>query len=114
MHAFHVEMRHLGATAVGIRSPELRQAQKALEKAWGLHSCAAPANMALSGLQQGGPYTAYQSPRGGKLGCGFSWILESTQVLTIFLHGLRYELAPKYNRVPNAHICSLCIACRED
>lgn len=78
MHAFHVEMRHLDVTAVGIHSPELRQAQKALEKAWGLHSCAAPANMALSGLQQGGPYTVYQSPRGGKLGCGFSWILEST------------------------------------
>lgn len=47
MHAFQVEMRHFDTTAVGICSPELRQARKALEGPWGLRSCAAPASMAL-------------------------------------------------------------------
>lgn len=98
MHAFHVEMRHCDTTAVGICSPELRQARKALEEARGLRSRAVPANMALPGLHRGGPYTGSWSPRGGKLGCGLSWILEST--LNFFHMGSGMSLAPTYNSVP--------------
>jgi len=71
-------MRHFDTTSIGIYSPELRQAQKAVEDARGLRSCAKPVNMALPGLYRGGPYTGSWSPRGDKLGCGLSWVLGST------------------------------------